>query len=149
MGTGNNGRVNKQDILAYLKTGRAGASTLKEGLVEQSGSIVPTMSDEIEPMSRMRKKIADHMVQSLQTSAHVYTVVEADVTNMVNIRTENKESFKSKSGVKLTYTPMVLDACTLGREIETLSREKKVQSRDFFGFYNNNNKSKKLNILFL
>jgi 2-oxoglutarate dehydrogenase E2 component (dihydrolipoamide succinyltransferase) len=97
VGTGNNGRVNKQDILAYLKTGRAGASTLKE--------------DVIEPMSRMRKKIADHMVQSLQTSAHVYTVVEADVTNMVTIRTENKESFKSKSGVNLTYTPMLLDAC--------------------------------------
>ena len=110
-GTGNNGRVNKQDILAYLKTGMAGEPTLKEDVIEQSGSIVPTMSDEIEPMSRMRKKIADHMVQSLQTSAHVYTVVEADVTNMVTIRTENKESFKSKSGVNLTYTPMLLDAC--------------------------------------
>ena len=111
VGTGNNGRVNKQDILAYLKTGTAGAPTLKEDVIEQSRSIVPTMSDEIEPMSRMRKKIADHMVQSLQTSAHVYTVVEADVTNMVTIRTENKESFKSKSGVNLTYTPMLLDAC--------------------------------------
>jgi len=111
VGTGNNGRVNKKDILAYLKTGMAGAPTLKEDVIEQSRSIVPTMSDEIEPMSRIRKKIADHMVQSLQTSAHVYTVVEADVTNMVTIRTENKESFKSKSGVNLTYTPMLLDAC--------------------------------------
>ncbi len=111
VGTGNNGRVNKQDILSYLKTGRAGTSTLQEDPVEQSGSIVSTMSDEMEPMSRMRKKIADHMVQSLQTSAHVYTVVEADVTNMVAIRTENKKSFKSKSGVNLTYTPMLLDAC--------------------------------------
>jgi len=111
MGTGNNGRVNKQDILAYLKIRTAGAPTHTEDVIEQSGSIVPTMSDEIEPMSRMRKKIADHMVQSLQTSAHVYTVVEADVTNMVTIRTENKESFKSKSGVNLTYTPMLLDAC--------------------------------------
>ena len=111
VGTGNNGRVNKKDILAYLKTGMAVTPTLKEDVIEQSRSIVPTMSDEIEPMSRMRKKIADHMVQSLQTSAHVYTVVEADVTNMVTIRTENKESFKSKSGVNLTYTPMLLDAC--------------------------------------
>ena len=111
VGTGNNGRVNKKDILAYLKTGMAGTPTLKEDVIEQSRSIVPTMSDEIEPMSRMRKKIADHMVQSLQTSAHVYTVVEADVSNMVTIRTENKESFKSKSGVNLTYTPMLLDAC--------------------------------------
>lgn len=109
MGTGNNGRVNKQDILAYLKTGTAGAPTLKEDDIEQSGSIVPTMSDEVEPMSRMRKRIAEHMVQSLQTSAHVYTVVEADVTNLVNIRANNKESFNSKSGVNLTYTPMLLD----------------------------------------
>jgi len=111
VGTGNNGRVNKQDILAYLKTVRVGVSALKENRVEQSGSIEPTMSDEIEPMSRMRKKIANHMVESLQKSAHVYTVVEADVTNMVTIRAENKESFKSKSGVNLTYTPMLLDAC--------------------------------------
>ena len=111
VGTGINGRVNKKDILAYLKTGRRGDSNLKEDLVEQSESTVSIMSDEIEPMSRMRKKIADHMVQSLQTSAHVYTVVEADVTNMVAIQTENKESFESKSGVNLTYTPMLLDAC--------------------------------------
>jgi len=111
VGTGINGRVNKKDILAYIKTGKRGDSNLKEDLVEQSESTVSIMSDEIEPMSRMRKKIADHMVQSLQTSAHVYTVVEADVTNMVAIQTENKESFESKSGVNLTYTPMLLDAC--------------------------------------
>jgi len=111
MGTGNNGRVNKQDILAYLKIRTAGAPTQMEGVIEQPASIVPTMSDEIEPMSRMRKRIAEHMVQSVQTSPHVYTTVEADVTNLVHIRAEHKESFKSKAGVNLTYTPMLLDAC--------------------------------------
>jgi 2-oxoglutarate dehydrogenase E2 component (dihydrolipoamide succinyltransferase) len=110
-GTGNNGRVNKQDILAYLKIRTAGAPAHTEGIIEQPASIVPIMSDQIEPMSRMRKRIAEHMVQSLQTSAHVYTVVEADVTNLVNIRIEHKESFKAKSGVNLTYTPMLLDCC--------------------------------------
>lgn len=111
MGTGNNGRVNKQDILAYLKIRTAGAPTHMEDVIEQPASIVPTMSDEIEPMSRMRKRIAEHMVQSVQTSPHVYTTVEADVTNLVHIRAEHKESFKSKAGVNLTYTPMLLDAC--------------------------------------
>ena len=84
MGTGNNGRVNKQDILAYLKIRTAGAPTHTEDVIEQPASIVPTMSDEIEPMSRMRKRIAEHMVQSVQTSPHVYTTVEADVTNIRN-----------------------------------------------------------------
>ena len=111
MGTGNNGRVNKQDILAYLKIRTAGAPTHTEDVSEQPASIVPTMSDEIEPMSRMRKRIAEHMVQSVQTSPHVYTTVEADVTNLVHIRAEHKESFKSKAGVNLTYTPMLLDSC--------------------------------------
>jgi 2-oxoglutarate dehydrogenase E2 component (dihydrolipoamide succinyltransferase) len=111
MGTGNNGRVNKQDILAYLKIRTAGAPTHTEDVIEQPASIVPTMSDEIEPMSRMRKRIAEHMVQSVQTSPHVYTTVEADVTNLVHIRAEHKESFKSKAGVNLTYTPMLLDTC--------------------------------------
>jgi 2-oxoglutarate dehydrogenase E2 component (dihydrolipoamide succinyltransferase) len=111
MGTGNNGRVNKQDILAYLKIRTAGAATQTEDFIEQPASIVPTMSDKIEPMSRIRKRIAEHMVQSVQTSPHVYTTVEADVTNLVHIRAEHKESFKSKAGVNLTYTPMLLDAC--------------------------------------
>jgi len=111
IGTGNNGRVNKQDILAYLKIRTAGAPTHTEDVSEQPASIVPTMSDEIEPMSRMRKRIAEHMVQSVQTSPHVYTTVEADVTKLVHIRAEHKESFKSKAGVNLTYTPMLLDAC--------------------------------------
>ena len=111
MGTGNNGRVNKQDILAYLKIRTTGTPTQTEDVIEQPASIVPTMSDEIEPMSRMRKRIAEHMVQSVQTSPHVYTTVEADVTNLVHIRAEHKESFKSKAGVNLTYTPMLLDAC--------------------------------------
>ena len=69
------------------------------------------MSDTVETMSRMRKKIADHMVQSVHTSPHVYTTVEADVTNLVNIRSNHNENFKDRSGVSLTYTPMILDAC--------------------------------------
>ena len=62
-------------------------------------------------MGRVRKKIAEHMVHSQQTSPHVYSTMEADVTDMVNLREGNKQSFGDKYGVKLTYTPIILDAC--------------------------------------
>jgi 2-oxoglutarate dehydrogenase E2 component (dihydrolipoamide succinyltransferase) len=69
------------------------------------------MVDRVEPMSRMRKKIADHMVQSVHTSPHVYTTVEADVSNLVKLRSEYKDNFQDRSGLALTYTPMIIDAC--------------------------------------
>ena len=106
IGSGQNGRVNKQDILMYLKNRTVPSS--------KHQSDVPTtisMLDRVEPMSRMRKKIADHMVQSVHTSPHVYTTVEADVTTLVHICSEHKDNFKNISGVSLTYTPMIIDAC--------------------------------------
>ena len=111
-GSGKNGRVNKQDILSYLnnKTETVQTDKIEPDLVQKSQIIKP-MSDTVETMSRMRKKIADHMVQSVHTSPHVHTTVEADVTNLVNISSEYNESFKNRSGVSLTYTPMILDAC--------------------------------------
>ena len=105
-GSGRNGRVNKQDILTYLKS-----RTLHSSEQQSDVSTVMAMSDRIEPMSRMRKKIADHMVQSVHISPHVYTTVEADVTNLVQICSEYNQRFKNISGINLTYTPMILDAC--------------------------------------
>ena len=67
--------------------------------------------DEIEPMSRMRKKIAEHMVASQQISPHVYSTTEVDVNAMVEYRSTNKDTFLDKFGVKFTYTPVILDAC--------------------------------------
>ena len=106
IGTGRNGRVNKQDMLTYLKTRTVHSSKQKSDV-----QTIMAMSDRVEPMSRMRKKIADHMVQSVHTSPHVYTTVEADVTNLVHICSEHKDNFKNISGVSLTYTPMIIDAC--------------------------------------
>ena len=108
-GSGKNGRVNKLDLLTYLKTRTRSLSGSYTGDTTISPTAV-TISDRIEPMSRMRKKIAEHMVQSVHISPHVYTTVEADVTNLVNICSEQNESFKSRYGVSPTYTPMILDA---------------------------------------
>ena len=111
-GSGRDGRVNKSDMLNFISNRSAGAIPVQTpSAPAPQKPIQLAMSDEVEPISRMRKRIAEHMVQSLQTSAHVYTVVEADVTNLVNIRIEHKESFKATSGVNLTYTPMLLDCC--------------------------------------
>ena len=65
-------------------------------------------------MGRIRKKIAQHMLASQQISPHVYSTIEVDVTSLVNYRCENKDAFFDKYGVKLTYTPMILDACIKG-----------------------------------
>ena len=87
LGSGQNGRVNKQDILSYLKTRTSSVPDHEHDI-----SIEAAISDRVEPMSRMRKKIADHMVQSVHTSPHVSTTVEADVTGLVNICIEQNES---------------------------------------------------------
>ena len=69
------------------------------------------LSKRVEEMDRVRKKIAEHMVYSQQTSPHVYSTIEADVTDMVNCRNSNKDNFQNKYGVKLTYTPIILNTC--------------------------------------
>jgi 2-oxoglutarate dehydrogenase E2 component (dihydrolipoamide succinyltransferase) len=61
-------------------------------------------------MSRLRKLIAEHMIKSKQTSAHVTNMIEVDVTNVVNWRNRVKEDFLKKEGVKLTYLPVFLEA---------------------------------------
>tara|TARA_Y100000590_G_scaffold362189_1_gene419221 strand:- start:2060 stop:3346 length:1287 start_codon:yes stop_codon:yes gene_type:complete len=106
-GSGKNGRVNKKDLLNYLENRSLSVSSENN----LDSVISKSLSDKVEPMSRMRKKIADHMVASVNTSPHVYTTVEADVTNLVAIRNDYQDEFKNRSGVTLTYTPMILDAC--------------------------------------
>jgi 2-oxoglutarate dehydrogenase E2 component (dihydrolipoamide succinyltransferase) len=65
------------------------------------------------PLDRMRKLIADHMIKSIQTSAHVSSFIEADVTNMVAWRNKNKDKFKEKYGENLTFTPLLIEAIAL------------------------------------
>ena len=131
-GSGKDGRVSKSDILAFVenkktskkeepaqqKTGglqkpvpeskvAAGKETISAGELNVSR---PHQNVEIVKMDRMRKMIAEHMVRSKQTSAHVTTFSDVDVTNIVKWRDSNKNKFHDQTGIKLTFTPIFIEA---------------------------------------
>ena len=115
-GTGSNSRVTKKDILSYLKS-RKEEKTISSPTKQTNTKVVsPKLiynvsgSDEIIQMDRMRKLIADHMVNSVQTAPHVTSFVEADVTNLVLWRNKIKKQFQEKEGEKLTFTPIFIEA---------------------------------------
>ncbi|HAW72812.1 MAG TPA: diapophytoene dehydrogenase [Flavobacteriales bacterium] len=118
VGSGSEGRVTKKDILAYVSTrGTAAVKTSVPAAAAPrsvSASVAPPVvvsgEDEIIEMDRMRKMIADHMVRSVQTSPHVTSFVEADVTRMVQWRSKNKAEFEKAHGTKLTFTPLIAEA---------------------------------------
>ena len=130
-GTGKDGRVTKKDMLQFIKNGGATiASTpsvqtqpttpkvTKTKVQKTPASVVRTPvrtqsngNVEIVEMDRMRRLIADHMVMSKQTSPHVTSFVEADVTDMVNWRNKVKGDFQKREGEKITYTPLLIEAC--------------------------------------
>jgi 2-oxoglutarate dehydrogenase E2 component (dihydrolipoamide succinyltransferase) len=131
-GTGNEGRVTKKDILQYVSERKQAGSSAKRAGDEQSQFIIPvnkveqreerpsvssesqlttyTGNVEIIEMDRMRKLIADHMVRSKQTSAHVTSFTEADVTNLVMWREKIKKDFEKREGTKITFTPLFIEA---------------------------------------
>lgn len=118
-GSGNQGRVTKKDILDYLeqrkKNGHAGnyakvyqhEQTAKQ---QNHQDLNITGNVEVVEMDRMRKLIAEHMTYSLQTSAHVTSFAEADVTNIVLWRERNKKQFEKREGEKITFTPIFIEA---------------------------------------
>ncbi|MFL5763713.1 MAG: dihydrolipoamide acetyltransferase family protein [Bacteroidia bacterium] len=117
-GTGMNGRVTKNDILAYIPN-KGKQTTVQPKVVQEPSSngsahakpaISVNAGDEIIEMDRMRKLIADHMVMSKHTSPHVTSFVEADVTNIVKWRDKVKGSFEKREGEKLTFTPIFIEA---------------------------------------
>ena len=121
-GTGAEGRVTKKDILSFVK-GRglaaptsapapAAIPTPAPAPVAKAAPAATSVDGayDIVEMDRMRKMIADHMVRSVQTSPHVTSFVEADVTNLVQWRNANKKAFQEKFGEKLTFTPLIAEA---------------------------------------
>ena len=113
-GTGNDGRVRKQDILAYLdQRGKQppGKAAATPGAAKPVQVSVPVNEgDEIVQMDRMRKMIADNMVLSKQISPHVTNFVEADVTNLVLWRKKFKDTFEKREKQKLTFMPIFIEA---------------------------------------
>ncbi|MGZ9735807.1 dihydrolipoamide acetyltransferase family protein [Flavobacterium sp. GNP002] len=119
-GTGKEGRVTKNDILEYVKNRTSQPVVAVPAAVVQKPVIAPVAQkaapvsvsggDEIIEMDRMRKLIAGYMVASVQTSAHVQSFIEVDVTNIVKWREKNKNTFEKREGEKLTYTPIFMEA---------------------------------------
>jgi len=110
-GTGKDGRVTKNNMLDYIKSRGTSASVSKSvATPTQVAPVSVNGGDEIIEMTRMGKLIAHHMVASVQTSAHVQSFIEADVSNIWNWRKKVKTSFMSREGENLTFTPIFMEA---------------------------------------
>jgi len=121
-GTGKEGRVTKEDILKYVEDRKSGAAIpaketaapkIVEPAIQTSPQTAPVSvngGDEIIEMDRMRKLISGYMTASIQTSAHVQSFIEVDVTNIVKWRDKVKTAFEKREGEKLTYTPIFMEA---------------------------------------
>ncbi len=109
-GSGMGGRVTRDDVLAAVGGGQAAAAA--PAATPQRAAPAPTQVDgtreELVKLSVMRRSIAEHMVRSLATSPHAWTLQEIDVTNLVRYREAEKENFKKRHGVALTYLPFVV-----------------------------------------
>lgn len=133
-GSGLSGRVTKRDIMSFIESG---AALRPQDLLRKDAPVAPAISrtvptpqpairkaeyqppqavamveDRIEKMSVMRKKIAEHMIFSKQTSAHVTSVYEIDMTNVARFRQRHKDDFQARFGTKLTFMPFIFQGVT-------------------------------------
>ncbi|HKS10740.1 MAG TPA: 2-oxoglutarate dehydrogenase, E2 component, dihydrolipoamide succinyltransferase [Pyrinomonadaceae bacterium] len=134
-GTGLSGRVTKNDILSFIESGSPTAAPAPPAAPSQPTAPAaaptapapsmpaelpapppprPQMGDRVESMSIMRKKIAEHMVLSRRTSAHVTTVYEIDMTRVAKLREKHRDSFYERTGTKLTFMPFIFEAVNKG-----------------------------------
>lgn len=109
-GTGSEGRVTKKDILAYLEQRKSGHAVAPALTAKPMVPASINAGDEIIQMDRMRKMIAERMVDSKRISPHVTSFVEADVTNIVLWRNKVKNEFQKREGGALTFTPIFIEA---------------------------------------
>jgi pyruvate dehydrogenase E2 component (dihydrolipoamide acetyltransferase) len=124
-GTGLSGRVTKNDILSFIESGTSPAQSQRkvESTPAPSAQVQeivappaprPQMGDRVEQMTVMRKKIAEHMVLSRRTSAHVTTVYEIDMTRIARLRDQHRDAFYERTGTKLTFMPFIFEAVNKG-----------------------------------
>jgi pyruvate dehydrogenase E2 component (dihydrolipoamide acetyltransferase) len=113
-GTGFGGRITKKDILSHLSGRQPTTQPAPSSVVQPVGKEMPkvrsslTDHSEVVPMSAMRKSIAEHMVASRRTSAHVSTVFEVDMTRIVSIKNQHADEFLEREGSKLSYMPFFI-----------------------------------------
>ena len=120
-GTGRGGRVNKLDILNYLKSKEATNShdtttsydtiAVNKESKKSRVSFPQNLDSKVEAMDPVRKKISEHMIQSQRISAHVYSTIDIDVTNLLKVKSTYSEVYKDKHSIKLTVTSLLIDAC--------------------------------------
>ena len=105
-GTGKNGRIKRQDIEKIISSGQGVISTenIAEQLPQEKETLTKESSNNI---SRLRKRIAENMVMSKKTSAHVMTSIEVDFENIEIVRAKHKAKFKEENGFSLTYLPFI------------------------------------------
>jgi 2-oxoglutarate dehydrogenase E2 component (dihydrolipoamide succinyltransferase) len=124
-GTGMSGRVTKNDILSFIESSgptapapapeRAPAPPPSAPTRAQAPPVLtPAIGDRVEPMSVVRKKIAEHMVLSRRTSAHVTTVYEIDMTRVAKLREQYRDEFYQRTGTKLTFMPFIFESVNKG-----------------------------------
>lgn len=128
LGSGQGGRVNKNDLLSYIETRSSGGSsapaaarsmpsapaTAKPSTPPPANIDWEADGSKVIPMDNMRQLIADHMVRSKQTSPHVYSVQEVDVTAISKYRAKYKNKFQEQEGFNLSFTPFFLEAAVQG-----------------------------------
>jgi 2-oxoglutarate dehydrogenase E2 component (dihydrolipoamide succinyltransferase) len=120
VGTGTGGRITKQDVQAVIDGGGApapavvpaGAPAATPTFASTPTPAVAGTGEEVVPMSKVRKLIAEHMHTSLQTSARAWNMVEVNFENIVRVRERAKDAFKAREGISLTYTSFVSRATT-------------------------------------
>ncbi len=119
-GTGIGGRITKQDIMAFIERGPATApapspapAPAQPSPSQPSRSAPAAVPGDVVPMTQMRKIIAQRMIESRRTSAHVHAMFEVDLTRIVNLRNKLKNSFEQRNGARLTFMPFFVRAAII------------------------------------
>jgi len=122
-GTGLGGRITKQDIMAFIERPAAATSAPAAPTLQPTGVSVPSRPaapptpaaypGDLVPMTNMRKIIAQRMIESRRTSAHVHCMYEVDFTRIVSLRAKHKNAFEQRHGVRLTFMPFFVRAAII------------------------------------